>query len=238
MRVIISDQMGYTLNRFGCSKQMQFANGVVVNDKEEMFMSDNGAQYVKVLNYRGVLLRPIGGEGMTNYPVGVGMKPAGQILVADNDNNFNLTVVSQHGQLINALESKVNMANVSMWHWWRRDVLYLQVKTTGNNIYTINMVLKRKEIRTNEKATTPKNHKQHKTTEIPADNKGRVMLVECKVMRVMIFDHMGNILNKFGCSKHLELANGVVVNDKEEICMSDNGAHCVKVFKYQGVFPH
>ena len=35
------------------------------------------------------------------------------------------------------------------------------------------------------------------------DNKGRVIIVECKVMRVIIFDQMGNVLNKFGCSKHL-----------------------------------
>ena len=48
-------------------------------------------------------------------------------------------------------------------------------------------------------------------------------------MRVIIFDQMGNVLNKFGCSKHLEFPNGVVVNDKEEIFISDNRAHCVKV---------
>ena len=66
MRVMISDQMGYTLNSFGCSKHLEFANAVVVNDKEEIFMSDNGAHYMKVLNYRGVFLRQIGGEGMTN----------------------------------------------------------------------------------------------------------------------------------------------------------------------------
>ncbi len=68
------------------------------------------------------------------------------------------------------------------------------------------------------------------------DNKGRIIIVECKVMRVIIFDQMGNVLHKFGCSKHLEFPNGVVVNDKEEIFISDNRAHCVKVFNYQGVF--
>jgi tripartite motif-containing protein 2/3 len=26
---------------------------------------------------------------------------------------------------------------------------------------------------------------------------------------------MGNVLNKFGCSKHLEFPNGVVVNDRQ-----------------------
>ncbi len=72
---------------------------------------------------------------------------------------------------------------------------------------------------------------------VTVDNKGRIIIVECKVMRVIIFDQMGNVLNKFGCSKHLEFPNGVVVNDKEEIFISDNRAHCVKVFNYQGVFP-
>merc|ERR1712079_693836 len=68
------------------------------------------------------------------------------------------------------------------------------------------------------------------------DSKGRIIVVECKVMRVIIFDQMGNVLNKFGCSKHLEFPNGVVVNDRQEIFISDNRAHCVKVFDYEGNF--
>ncbi|XP_046339840.1 protein brain tumor-like [Haliotis cracherodii] len=71
---------------------------------------------------------------------------------------------------------------------------------------------------------------------VTVDNKGRIIIVECKVMRVIIFDQFGNVLNKFGCSKHLQFPNSVVVNDKEEIFISDNRAHCVKVFNYQGVF--
>ena len=55
-------------------------------------------------------------------------------------------------------------------------------------------------------------------------------------MRVIIFDQLGNVLNKFGCSKHLEFPNGVVVNDRQEIFISDNRAHCVKVFSYEGVY--
>lgn len=71
---------------------------------------------------------------------------------------------------------------------------------------------------------------------VTVDNKGRIIVVECKVMRVIIFDQAGNVLQKFGCSKHLEFPNGVVVNDKQEIFISDNRAHCVKVFNYEGVF--
>ena len=61
-------------------------------------------------------------------------------------------------------------------------------------------------------------------------------MVILQVMRVIIFDQMGNVLNKFGCSKHLEFPNGVVVNDRQEIFISDNRAHCVKVFDYEGNF--
>ncbi|GFY37314.1 brain tumor protein [Trichonephila inaurata madagascariensis] len=71
---------------------------------------------------------------------------------------------------------------------------------------------------------------------VTVDNKGRIIVAECKVMRVIIFDQMGTVLQKFGCSKHLEFPNGVVVNDKQEIFISDNRAHCVKVFNYDGVF--
>ncbi|KAF4526901.1 hypothetical protein B566_EDAN014523 [Ephemera danica] len=71
---------------------------------------------------------------------------------------------------------------------------------------------------------------------VTVDSKGRIVVVECKVMRVIIFDQAGNVLQKFGCSKHLEFPNGVVVNDKQEIFISDNRAHCVKVFNYEGTY--
>ncbi|OAF69731.1 B-box type zinc finger protein ncl-1 [Intoshia linei] len=71
---------------------------------------------------------------------------------------------------------------------------------------------------------------------VTVDNKGRIIIVECKVMRVIIFDQFGSIIYKFNCSSHLEFPNGVVVNDKEEIFISDNRAHCVKVFNYYGAY--
>ncbi|CAF4025933.1 unnamed protein product, partial [Rotaria magnacalcarata] len=68
------------------------------------------------------------------------------------------------------------------------------------------------------------------------DNMGHIIVVECKVMRVFIFDTNGNVLNKFTCSKYLEFPNGVCCNDKQEIFISDNRAHCIKVFSYDGQF--
>ena len=46
-------------------------------------------------------------SGITNYPIGVGINAAGEVTIADNHNNFNLSVFSQDGVLISALESKV-----------------------------------------------------------------------------------------------------------------------------------
>jgi len=110
MRVVIFDMMGNVLNKFSCSRYLEFPNGVVVNDQMEIFISDNRAHCVKVFDYQGNYLRQIGGEGVSNFPIGVGLTASGEITIADNHNNFNLTVFSQAGQLLGALESKVKHA--------------------------------------------------------------------------------------------------------------------------------
>merc|ERR550519_3021148 len=69
---------------------------------------------------------------------------------------------------------------------------------------------------------------------VTTDNWGRIIVVECKVMRVVVFDMTGNVLSKFSCSRYPEFPNGVAVNDNQEVFISDNRAHCVKVFDYQG----
>ena len=38
---------------------------------------------------------------------------------------------------------------------------------------------------------------------VTTDNCGRIIVVECKVMRVVIFDMVGNVLNKFSCSRYV-----------------------------------
>ena len=95
MRVVIFDLFGNVLQKFSCSKHLEFPNGVVVNDREEIFISDNRAHCVKVFNYQGQFVRQIGGEGVSNYPIGVGINSMGEVLIADNHNNFNLTVFTQ-----------------------------------------------------------------------------------------------------------------------------------------------
>jgi tripartite motif-containing protein 2/3 len=100
MRVVIFDMMGNVLNKFSCSRHLEFPNGVAVNDQMEIFISDNRAHCVKVFDYQGNYLRQIGGEGVCNFPIGVGITASGDIAIADNHNNFNLTVFSQAGQVL------------------------------------------------------------------------------------------------------------------------------------------
>ena len=45
-------------------------------------------------------MRQIGGEGISNYRIGVGIYSVGEVLIADNHNNFNLTVFTQVRALI------------------------------------------------------------------------------------------------------------------------------------------
>uniref|UniRef100_A0A7E4V2B1 B-box type zinc finger protein ncl-1 n=1 Tax=Panagrellus redivivus TaxID=6233 RepID=A0A7E4V2B1_PANRE len=68
------------------------------------------------------------------------------------------------------------------------------------------------------------------------DHQGRIIVVECKVMRVIIFDAFGNVLQKFSCSRYLEFPNGVCATPNNEILISDNRAHCIKVFNYEGQY--
>jgi DNA-binding beta-propeller fold protein YncE len=68
------------------------------------------------------------------------------------------------------------------------------------------------------------------------DSQGRIIVVECKVMRVIIFDSHGNVLQKFSCSQYLEFPNGVCATPNNEILISDNRAHCIKVFSYEGQY--
>ena len=48
-----------------------------------------------MFDYQGNYLRQIGGEGVSNFPIGVGVTASGDIAIADNHNNFNLTVFNQ-----------------------------------------------------------------------------------------------------------------------------------------------
>lgn len=171
-------------------------------------------------------------EGQFTEPSGVAVNAQNDIIVADT-NNHRIQIFDKEGRF-----------KFQFGECGKRDgqLLYpnrvAAVKTSGDIIVTERSPTHQIQIYNQYGQFVRKfgaNILQHPRG-VTVDNKGRVVVVECKVMRVIIFDQMGAVLQKFGCSKHLEFPNGVVVNDKQEIFISDNRAHCVKVFNYEGAY--
>lgn len=171
-------------------------------------------------------------EGQFTEPSGVAVNAQNDIIVADT-NNHRIQIFDKEGRF-----------KFQFGECGKRDgqLLYPNrvavVKTSGDIIVTERSPTHQIQIYNQYGQFVRKfgaNILQHPRG-VTVDNKGRIIVVECKVMRVIIFDQNGNVLQKFGCSKHLEFPNGVVVNEKQEIFISDNRAHCVKVFNYEGVY--
>lgn len=171
-------------------------------------------------------------EGQFTEPSGVAVNAQNDIIVADT-NNHRIQIFDKEGRF-----------KFQFGECGKRDgqLLYPNrvavVRTSGDIIVTERSPTHQIQIYNQYGQFVRKfgaNILQHPRG-VTVDHKGRIVVVECKVMRVIIFDQVGNVLQKFGCSKHLEFPNGVVVNDKQEIFISDNRAHCVKVFNYEGVY--
>jgi len=137
MRVLIFDIRGILLRFFDISKHFLFANSVCASHtKDEIFITDNHMHCIKVFDYEGNLLRELGGQGLTNYPTSVDMNSNGELLVTDNYNSFNLTILSQHGELINAYESKMKHSRVLDVAFMNNDSVLFS--TRDNHIYMYN----------------------------------------------------------------------------------------------------
>lgn len=171
-------------------------------------------------------------EGQFTEPSGVAVNAQNDIIVADT-NNHRIQIFDKEGRF-----------KFQFGECGKRDgqLLYPNrvavVRTSGDIIVTERSPTHQIQIYNQYGQFVRKfgaNILQHPRG-VTVDNKGRIVVVECKVMRVIIFDQTGSVLQKFGCSKHLEFPNGVVVNDKQEIFISDNRAHCVKVFSYEGTY--
>ncbi|KAI4495940.1 hypothetical protein M0802_008155 [Mischocyttarus mexicanus] len=171
-------------------------------------------------------------EGQFTEPSGVAVNAQNDIIVADT-NNHRIQIFDKEGRF-----------KFQFGECGKRDgqLLYPNrvavVRTSGDIIVTERSPTHQIQIYNQYGQFVRKfgaNILQHPRG-VTVDSKGRIVVVECKVMRVIIFDQAGNVLQKFGCSKHLEFPNGVVVNDKQEIFISDNRAHCVKVFNYEGAY--
>lgn len=67
------------------------------------------------------------------------------------------------------------------------------------------------------------------------DAKSRIVVLESKVMRILIFTMEGRLVKAFDVSKYFKFANSICTsNDAEKIFISDNHSHCIRVFDYDG----
>ncbi|XP_077542509.1 B-box type zinc finger protein ncl-1-like [Haemaphysalis longicornis] len=135
MRVVIFDQNGNLLRKFVCSDHLTFPNGVEVNEREKIFISDNLAHCVKVFSYAGAYLRQIGGAGVTNFPVAVCVSGAGEVLVADNHRGFKVTVFTQDGALLKAYESNTKHTHCFDVAWMDGGSVVLASRDSAIHMY-------------------------------------------------------------------------------------------------------
>ncbi|KAK3751198.1 hypothetical protein RRG08_023955 [Elysia crispata] len=70
---------------------------------------------------------------------------------------------------------------------------------------------------------------------VTVDEEGIIIVVECKVMKLVMFTQEGNFIVSHSVSKELEFPNDVAARERK-IFISDNRGHCVQVFNYEADF--
>lgn len=70
---------------------------------------------------------------------------------------------------------------------------------------------------------------------VTVDEDGTIIVVECKVMKLVMFSQDGNFIVSHSLTKDLEFPNDVAAKDGK-IFISDNRGHCVQVFNYDAEF--
>merc|ERR1712071_297078 len=133
-------------------------------------------------------------EGQFTEPSGVAVNAQNDIIVADT-NNHRIQIFDKEGRF-----------KFQFGECGKRDgqLLYPNrvsvVKTSGDIIVTERSPTHQIQIYNQYGQFARKfgaNVLQHPRG-VTVDSKGRIIVVECKVMRVIIFDQMGNVLHKFG----------------------------------------
>ncbi|XP_060830287.1 B-box type zinc finger protein ncl-1 [Bombus pascuorum] len=100
---VISDT-GELLNWFDCSEYMREPSDIAISGKE-YFVCDFKGHCVVVFNEEGNFLRRIGCDNVTNFPNGIDISDAGDILIGDSHGNrFHVAVFSRDGSLISEFE--------------------------------------------------------------------------------------------------------------------------------------
>lgn len=100
---VISDA-GDLLRWFDCSDYMREPSDIAISGKE-YFVCDFKGHCVVVFNEDGQFLRRIGCENITNFPNGIDISDAGDVLIGDSHGNrFHVAVFSRDGSLISEFE--------------------------------------------------------------------------------------------------------------------------------------
>ncbi|XP_063923565.1 B-box type zinc finger protein ncl-1 isoform X3 [Zophobas morio] len=102
--VFIISESGELIRWFDCSDFMREPSDIAIHGKE-FYVCDFKGHNVVVFSDEGHFLRRIGCESITNFPNGIDISDAGDILIGDSHGNrFHVAVFSRDGCLISEFE--------------------------------------------------------------------------------------------------------------------------------------
>jgi hypothetical protein len=89
---------------FDCSDHMREPSDIAISGSE-YFVCDFKGHCVVVFSDEGTFMRRIGGENITNFPNGIDVSDAGDVLVGDSHGNrFHIAVFSREGVMLSEFE--------------------------------------------------------------------------------------------------------------------------------------
>lgn len=92
---------------------VNYINKLLLFSGKEYFVCDFKGHCVVVFNEEGNFLRRIGCDNVTNFPNGIDISDAGDILIGDSHGNrFHVAVFSRDGSLISEFECPYVKVNV------------------------------------------------------------------------------------------------------------------------------
>lgn len=95
---------GEILKWFECSDHMREPSDIAISGNE-YYVCDFKGHCVVVFNEDGAFMRRIGGENITNFPNGIDVSDAGDVLVGDSHGNrFHVAVFSREGNMLSEFE--------------------------------------------------------------------------------------------------------------------------------------
>lgn len=102
--VFVISEAGELLLWFDCSEYMREPSDIAISGRE-YYICDFKGHCVIVFSEEGHYLRKIGCDGMTNFPNGIDISDAGDVLVGDSHGNrFHVVVFSRDGLLLSEFE--------------------------------------------------------------------------------------------------------------------------------------